>query len=636
MRIHGGLWLIASLWICFQSGSAGDVQAQRAPIYPAGRAVAVVVSTHDRSELMAPQPSVKFTQNSGDAGTNTVVVDATQRYQSIDGFGAAFTDSACYLLHNVAQKKALAAAMSNLFTRTGSGIGLSFMRNPIGASDLARSVYSFDDQPVGTTDDSLSGFSIAHDQSYIIPIIRQAKALNPQMKIVAAPWSPPGWMKDPASMHPVSLLGGSLLMTSSNEAAFAKYFVKYIEAYQAAGVPIDFIALQNEPQYVSKSYPTMGMTDTEQLELLKKAVLPALTAAGLSTKVMVFDHNWNSPSYPETVLAGLTEEEKKQVIGTAWHGYEGEPGAQQAVQEMFPSMGGWMTELSGGTWVSDQFTSDFLGITLVLRNSAKAYVKWSLALDEKMGPNLTQNAGLGGCNTCSPLVTVNSTTGAISYDTEYYTLGHYSRYVLPGAVRIYSSNTPAIASVAFLNPDETTALIVYNNASSSQQFQVQWGQQSFPYTLPAQSAATFTWTGSQIGKPAIAAIAQIQGSSYSSESGLGTENTSDLSGAYDLGFLTSGSHARYDYVDFGAAGSVHSVSVRAASAGEGGSATFYLDSMDSTPIATVNLPVTGGWQSWQTQTASVRAVFGVHTLYVVFRGGGATGKIANVNWFQFQ
>ncbi|MGD0632297.1 MAG: chitobiase/beta-hexosaminidase C-terminal domain-containing protein, partial [Terracidiphilus sp.] len=428
-----------------------------------GPAVAVVLTTDDKTQLMAAQPSINFNLGSMvDAGTNVVEVDPTQKYQSIEGFGAAFTDSAAYLLMQVEPAASLPATLNDLFTTNGDGIGLSFMRIPMGASDIALSVYSFDDQLAGSMDLTLADFSIAHDQTYILPLIKQAKTLNPQMKLMANPWSPPGWMKDPASMSPVSMLGGTLLMTAPNETAFANYFVKYIQAYQAAGVPIDYITLQNEPLNITTSYPSMGMSDTTQLALLQGYVLPALANANLSTKVFVYDHNWDTPTYPQTVLSGLTALQLTQVAGTAWHGYGGAPGAQQLVQNKFPALGNWETEHSGGTWQSDQFTTDMLEITQVLRNSSKSFVKWSLALDEKLGPNLTQNAGLGGCNTCTPIVTVNSVTGAVTKDIEFYTLGHYSKYVLPGAVRVYSSNTPAIASVAFQNPDGSMALIAYN------------------------------------------------------------------------------------------------------------------------------------------------------------------------------
>jgi glucosylceramidase len=603
-----------------------------------GPAVSVVLSTNDESQLMATQPSINFALGStADAGTNTVVVDPTQKYQTIEGFGAAFTDSAADLLINVEPPASLPGTLNDLFTTNGDGIGLSFMRIPMGASDIALSVYSYDDQTVGTTDLALADFSIAHDQAYIIPLIKQAKALNPQMKLMANPWSPPGWMKDPTSMNPVSMLGGTLLMTPANETAFANYFVKFIQAYKAAGVPIDYISLQNEPLNITTAYPSMGMSDTVQLALLQGYVLPAFTTNNITAKVFAYDHNWDTPSYPQTVLGGLTAPQLAQMAGTAWHGYGGAPGAQQLLQNQFPDLGNWETEHSGGTFTADQFTTDFLEITQVLRNSGKSFVKWSLALNEKLGPNLTQNAGLGGCNTCTPIITVNSTTGAVTKDIEFYTLGHYSKYVLPGAVRVYSSNTSNIASVAFQNTDGSMALIASNTTSASQTFQVQWGTESFSYTLPATSAATFTWTGTETGTtPPVTAKAEIQGSSFISESGLETETTGDSTGEYDLGYLTAGAYTVYENVDFGASGSISQVNVRSASGGNGGTAKFYLDSMTSAPIATVNLPVTGGWQTWTTVNGPVTGASGVHTLHVVFGGGGTTDSIANVNWFQFQ
>jgi glucosylceramidase len=596
-----------------------------------GPTVSVVLSTHDQSSLMAAQPSVSFTATT--AGANRLIIDENLKYQTMDGFGAAFTDSAAYLLNEVAKPANLPGAMSDLFTRSGNGIGLSFMRIPMGASDIARSVYSFDDRPAGQTDLPLADFSIAHDQTDILPIILQARTLNPQMKLMASPWSPPGWMKDPASMNPVSMLGGSLLMTPANETAFANYFVDYIQAYQAAGVPIDYISLQNEPLYVTSSYPSMGMSAANQLTLLRDYVLPALSSNKLATQVFVYDHNWDTASYPETVLSDPTVLASAQVAGTAWHGYGGPPGAQQTVQNLFPTKGAWMTEHSGGTWVTDQFSSDFLEITQVLRNAGKGYVKWSLALDQTLGPNLTQDAALGGCNTCTPIVTVSNPGGAITKTVEFYTLGHYSKFVLPGATRIYSSNAPNLVSAAFENPDGSKALIVFNEASTSQSFEAQWGSESLSYTLPAQAAATFTWSGTQTGTPAVAATSQIMGSSYSSESGLETEQSSDAAGGYDLGYNSPGSYAVYKNVNFGA--SVSGVSVRVASGGNGGTATFYLDSLAGTPIATVALPVTGGWQTWQTVTATASGASGVHDVYLVFTGGGSSGSIANVNWFQF-
>src|ERR1022692_561081 len=184
--------------------------------------VSVWLTTHDQSRQLQQVGSVAFAAASG--GTNCVYVDETQLYQQVEGFGAAFTDTTGYILNEVASATARTNAMRNLFTRTGSGIGLSFMRLPMGASDLARFQYSYDDLPAGQTDTNLALFSIAHDQVDIVPLIQQAKQLNPQLKLVANPWSPPGWMKTSGSM-----VGGSLL--SSMYAPFANYFIKFIQAY---------------------------------------------------------------------------------------------------------------------------------------------------------------------------------------------------------------------------------------------------------------------------------------------------------------------------------------------------------------------------------------------------------------------
>lgn len=589
----------------------------------AGPTASVVESTNDQTQLMAAQPNAQFTDTT--AGTNNILVDETQQYQTIEGFGAAFTDSAAYLLEQVQSPSTQSSTLSDLFTRSGNGIGLSFMRVPIGATDIARSLYSFDDMPAGQSDPTLANFSIAHDQAYILPLILQAKALNPQMKLLATPWSPPAWMKSTDSMN-----SGTLLPTAYTP--FANYLIKYLQAYQAAGITYDYLTIENEPLNQTTAYPSMYMDAPTELTVMRDYVLPALTTSGLTTKLFVYDHNWDTPSYPETILADPTISASPLIAGTAWHGYAGTPGAQQTVQNMFPSLGTWETEHSGGTWQSNQFTTDFLEITQVMRNASKSFVKWSLALDQTLGPNLTElNTGLGGCATCTPIITVNSTTGAVTKDVEYYTLGHYSKYVLPGAKRIYSSNNPAIATVAFLNPDNSKALIAFNNATTPQTFQVQWGTQTFSYTLPAFAAATFSWTGTQAGTPSTPATSQIQGSSYSQASGLETETTSDSTGAYDLGYVSPNADALYKSVDFGT--SVSSVSVRTASAGAGGTLEFHLDSISGPLIATATLPVTGGWQVWQTVTAPVSGASGVHDLYLVFRG--STAGISNLNWFQF-
>jgi glucosylceramidase len=548
--------------IATASGFSSSAVASAAYTVPlqngVGATVSIVLTTDDQSRKMEQQAATNFTTGSG--GSNVIYVDETQTYQPIEGFGAAFTDSAAYLLNEVAQKSALTTAMSDLFTRNGNGIGLSFMRTPMGASDLARSQYTYDDNN-GNADLPLANFSIAHDQADIIPIILQAKQLNPQMKLMASPWSPPAWMKTPAS-----LIGGTL--QPSMYSPFASYFVKYLQAYTAAGIDVDYISLQNEPLNVPADYPGTCMpaapgiscagqnSPGDQTSALH-VVLPALSAASLPTKVLVYDHNWDRPDYPQAVLSDLTILNSAQVAGTAWHGYGGTPGVTTTIQNYFPTKANYETEHSGGTFVSDQVKSDFEEITQVMRNSTRAYVKWSLALDQNMGPHT------GGCGTCTPIVTVNSSSGAITYAIEYYTTGHFSKYILPGATRIYSSNANAIVSAAFLNPGGSKELVVFNDSTSTQGFQIQWGTQSFAYTLPSLTGATFTWSGGQTGIYAVDAKSQIQASSFNSSAGkniagdnttfgLQTENTADTNGGYDVGFSSDGDYAIYKNVNFGA------------------------------------------------------------------------------------
>jgi glucosylceramidase len=613
-----------------------------------GPAVLVVVTTDDQAMQLTPQTSVSFSTASG--GSNVVYVDETQVYQPIEGFGAATTDSAMYLLKEVAQPAQLTQTMSDLFTRTGNGIGLSFIRNPMGASDIARSQYSFDDNGGVADTTTLANFSIAHDQADIIPLIKQAQTLNPQLKIMANPWSPPGWMKDSNSM-----IGGSLLSTMYTP--FANYFVKYIQAYAAAGININYISLQNEPLYLPTSYPGMCMpadsastdcpgSQTDQTTALFTYVLPALTKAGLTTKALVYDHNWDRPDYPQDVL---TNESLSQIAGVAWHGYGGTPGAMTVMRNMFLSVGTYETEHSGFVTNSDQSRLDFEEITQCMRNWARAYVKWSLALDQNQGPHT------GGCATCTGIVTVNNPSGDITYTSEFYTMGQFSKYVLPGATRVYSSNGLGLVTAAFVNPDTSSVLVAFNDSGQSQTFAVQWGTQSFTYTLPALAAATFTWSGTQsAGTPAytVSATSQIQASSFNNTAGdntlgnyltfgLETELTSDTNGGYDVGYSVDGDYAVYNNVDFGNA--VSSVSARLAcdqnNGGNcGGTLEFHLDSATGTLVASVTVPSTSGWETWQTTPAAgATGASGVHDLYVVFKAPATgTASLGNLNWFQFK
>ena len=578
--------------------------------------VNVWLTTNSQSAKLQPQASLSFGTSA--TATNPIVVDETRTYQQIEGFGASMTDSSAYLLNQIATPAARAAAMTNLFTRTGTGIGLSFIRNPMGGSDLARFHYSYDDLPAGQSDPMLASFSIAHDLADIVPLMQQARTLNPQLVVMATPWSPPGWMKTSGS-----LVGGALL--ASAHAPFANYFVKYIQAYEAAGIPIDYVSLQNEPLYVPGDYPGMSMDAATQLAVLKLHLLPALTSAGLSTKTLVYDHNWDRPDYPDAVLADPAIADSPRVAGIAWHGYGGTPGAMLALHDKYPQVGQYQTEHSGGTWVSDQVRADFQEIIHVMRSWGRAFVKWGLALDQNRGPHA------GGCGTCTPLVTVSNPSGSVSYPIDFYTLGHFSKFVLPGARRIYSSNGTGVLSAAFVNPDGSKALIAFNDTRTNKSIQVRWGTRSFAYTLPSYAGATFTWTGSQTGTYAVAAVTQMQASGFSASRGIQTETCTDTNNGLDVGFADDGDHLMFQQVDF--ASGLAAVDLRVASAGSGGRIDLRIDAFDGPLIASVALPVTGGWQTWQTVSGSVSGVSGVHDLYLIFDG---TTSIGNVNWLRFR
>ncbi|HEX4834368.1 MAG TPA: RICIN domain-containing protein [Trebonia sp.] len=456
--------------------------------HAAGASVSVWETTADQSKLLASQAGATFASGNGSA-SQTITVNPSTTYQAMTGFGASFTDSSAWLVYNSPQR---ATIMSKLFSPT-SGIGLDFLRQPIGASDFSRSVYSYDDVAAGQTDPSLAHFSISHDNAYILPILQQALSLNPSTTIMATPWSPPGWMKSSGSM-----IGGSL--NTASYQAYANYLVKFLQAYQAAGVPVKLLTVQNEPEYSPSNYPGSTLTGAQETTLIGSYVGPAIRSAGLSTQILGYDHNWDDTSFPETILGNSTA--SQYVAGTAWHCYAGDPTAQTTVHNAYPSKDTYFTECSGSQSANTANTfSDSLDwqtenlIIGATRNWAKSVVTWNMALDPSGGPSMN-------CTTCTAAVTVNNTAGTASYNAEYYVLGQASKFVKPGAVRIDSNTFGSgnIEDVAFKNPDGSNALVVLNaDASNSRTFNVDENGQYFTYTLPAKAVATFTWTPSSSG-----------------------------------------------------------------------------------------------------------------------------------------
>jgi glucosylceramidase len=316
--------------------------------------------------------------------------------------------------------------------------------------------------------------------------------LNPDLHVMLTPWSPPGWMKSSGSML------GSDRETKEKSSlqpefypAYASYLVKTIEGYQAAGVPVWALSVQNEPLYAPPTYSGMQMLADEQAKFFGEALGPALAAAHLSPKVMAYDHNWDRPDYPETVL----KDPKAGALaaGTAWHHYGGDPAVMTKNHEEFPDKDQWVTESSGGTWQKGNvFAEEAAELIAVTRNWSRSYVLWALATDQNHGPVV------GGCDTCRGLVTIDLSDPAkpvVRPELDYYVLGHASKFLLPGAVRI-ASDEPAGSSlkdVAFRNPDGSIVLYTLNSGTASQELGIRFHGKTAATTLQAGAVATFVW-----------------------------------------------------------------------------------------------------------------------------------------------
>jgi len=435
------------------------------------------------------QTPVAFTAGAGSGG-QTVVVDESTQFQQFSGAGASFTDTAAWLMNSsgALSSATRTSVMQKLFD-PNAGIGLSFLRNPMGASDLARFSYSYDDLPAGQTDPNLTSFSIAHDLADVLPLTRQAKQLNPALKVMGSPWTAPPWMKDNRSFN-------QGFLQAQFYGAYAQYFVKYVQAYAAQGVPIDYVTPQNEPTCCG-GYPSMQWNSSGLHFFIGSNLLPAFHAAGLTTKVLALDWNWDTyAGFGAETVNDAAIRNDSLFGGIAWHGYGGDVGQQTTVHNQFPAVDAFGTEHSGGTWIVDQQREDMFNIIDYTRNWGKSVVKWSLAVDQSMGPHN------GGCGTCTGLITVHngdSRSGQVDFNIEYYDMGHLTKFVKPGAFRIASTANASVPNVAWRNPDGSKALVAYNASGSTQTLRVVWGGQSFTYSLPARTSATFTWSGAQSG-----------------------------------------------------------------------------------------------------------------------------------------
>ena len=440
--------------------------------------VHVWLTTSDLTDHLTLQPGVVTSP----AEATDLTFDDSTGLQTIDGFGAAMTDTSASLLENALGPEARAQVMADLFSRT-TGIGLSLVRVPMGSSDFSACscTYSYDD---GTTDATLAGFSTAHDDAYILPALAQAQALNAQLKIFANPWSPPGWMKTNGSMLGTTDGGAGTLLPAAYD-PLAQYFVRFLQDYAAHGVPVWGVTPQNEPSIAPDSYSGMAWTASEEADFIANHLAPALVAAGLNdVRILGGDDIGASLSFAQTLFANASE----SLYATTWHCYTG-LSDMAAIHAAYPDKPLYMSECSTGpTGIAGDAAQQVL---TSLSNWASGAVLWNLALDTSGGPKMG-----AGCVGCTGLVTVDTTGGdggAPSYTINYYELAQFSKFVVPGAARVAHAGGDGVSAEAFRNPDGTSAVIAYNPGTTPESFGVSWASAgSFRYTLPPGATVTFT------------------------------------------------------------------------------------------------------------------------------------------------
>jgi glucosylceramidase len=481
MKLFHCLLLVHALVLSACATSVRD-SARAAADGSAHAGVEVWLSTADGRKQLARESDISFGDEAkADA---RIEIDAAQRRQEMVGFGAAITDASAWLIEQRMNPEQRDTLLKELFGRAGDGIGLSFARLTIGASDFSRYHYSFDDMPPGQRDPQLMRFSIAPNREDVLPVVRAALAVNPKLQVMASPWSPPGWMKTTGSM-----IGGTL--RDDAYASFAEYLLRYVEAYAAEGVPLYALTVQNEPGFAPGDYPGMKLGAAARAKLIGEYLGPLLAKRAPATKILDWDHNWDKPEEPLGVLDDSIA--RRYVAGVAWHCYAGSVGAQAPVHDAHPDKDAYLTECSGGEWKPMKHDALLTIVRSLVIGSTRSWSRgvllWNLALDENRGPHA------GGCSDCRGLVTIDSSKGTYTRTVDYVALAHASRFVRPGAWRVESSDGGNdIDNVVFRNADDgSLVMIVANSSKFTRRFIARSAARSFGYQMLGQSVATFVW-----------------------------------------------------------------------------------------------------------------------------------------------
>ncbi|WP_109697901.1 glycoside hydrolase family 30 protein [Chitinophaga deserti] len=468
--------LVLICCVCSCKGSDGPSPGPQGPPGPGPSDVALWLTKGDKSALFAKQ---NVTLNFGtqlNAWPN-ITVDEGQTYQEIDGFGYTLTGGSATLINALPEARK-AALLDELFRWDSTHIGVSYLRISIGASDLSATTFSYNDIPAGQTDPTLAGFSIQAEKADLIPVLKRILAINPRIKILGSPWSPPVWMKSNGSFK-----GGKLL--PEHYAAYAQYFVKYVKAMQAEGIAIDAITPQNEPLHPGNN-PSLDMQANEQADFIGNHLGPAFRDAGILTKIICYDHNADRPDYPATVLQDAKAAQFTD--GSAFHLYGGPITALTEVHNAFPDKHIYFTE----QWVGGpgNFPEDLKWhiANLIIgapRNWSRNVLEWNLAATADYKPHTP-----GGCTTCLGAVTIGND---YTKNVAYYIIAHAAKFVRPGSVRIASNIPGTLENVAFRTPDGKKVLIVLNSGNNTQPFNIQYKGKQVTTELAAGAAGTYVW-----------------------------------------------------------------------------------------------------------------------------------------------
>jgi glucosylceramidase len=430
----------------------------------------------DEHRRISGAPAIEWAGAQAEAGPNSIVLSPEKKHQEILGFGAAFTDTSCYMFNQLSVS-VRAELFRTLFDP--SEMGLNVCRTCIGSPDSAAAVYSYDD---GEVDPELKRFSIEHDREYILPILREARGVNSDLFLFSSPWSPPGWMKSNGSM-----LGGCMRHTYMP--SYANYLLKFLRAYEAEGVPVQAVTVQNEVDADQDGgMPACAWPQDYEADFVTMHLGPLFERSGAKTKIWIIDHNYNLWGRAMGELE--TPDMLKYTNAVAWHGYEGEPEWINRVQDAFPDVEMYWTE-GGPDYTSPDYLTEWADwgrvFTGILQNCCRSITAWNFATNEHGRPYVgIGSSGVGGA------MIIDSRTKSISYSGMFWALGHFSRFVRRGARRI-DSQSPAkqLYHCAFENPDGSLVAVITNPAPR-RTCELRLGNRVAIVVLPGNSVVTLT------------------------------------------------------------------------------------------------------------------------------------------------